>query len=367
MARPVRAVPWLSQRDGHWYAYWYDTAERREKRLSLRTRDADEAQNRFSAFLTNRAVFTAGDKPRYTVAQALDAYREEHCTQKVIDQRRQENIILRLRGWFGDMAFSDIDIPKCREYADARRKGVVGGKKDTKDRKNGADSTIRRELNVLKAAANHAMRWRRLGPTASPPTPMPSIEMPVESRKDAEWLTEDEFKTVLRYAESDLYDYIMIQYHTAARRRSIERLTPFQVDLARNRINLRRPDETPLERNSRKRRPIVPIDPAIRPIIEQLMAKNGATGWLFGSHKNFYPRFRQLMIDLGMPEKGRPHILRHSRATHLLHQGVPLYAVAKLLGDTVGTVDRVYGHHCPDHLAATMSAATKDYGARPGD
>ena len=357
MARPIRAVPWLDQRNGVWYANWHDKALGRAKRLSLHTRDAGEAQDRFSAFLTNRGVLTSGDTPRYTVRQALDAYWQEHCSQKVIDRVRQELIILRLRDWFGDTPFSDVDIPRCREYADARRGGAVGGGKTYHDRR-GADSTIRRELNVLKATANHAMRWRRLGPTANPPTPMPSIEMPAESRTDAEWLTEAELDKVLRYAEPELHDYIMVHYYTGARRRSVEHLTPFQIDLVRGRINLRRPDETTLQKNSSKRRPIVPIDPAIRPIIERLLTQNGATGWLFGADKDFYPRFRKLMEDLGMPDKTRPHILRHSRASHLLQAGVSIYDVAKLLGDTVGTVDKVYGHHSPEHLASTIALAS---------
>jgi len=359
MSRPIREVPWLDQRDGYWYACWYDKKARRAKRLSLHTRDADEAQDRFSAFLTNRGVFTSGDTPRYTVAQALDAYWQEHCSLKVIDRVRQGGIIQRLRDWFGDTPISDVDIPKCREYADARRSGAVGGGATRPARRNGADATIRRELNVLRAAANHAMRWRRLGPTADPPTPMPFVETPAEGHRDAEWLTQDELAMVLRYAEPDLHDYVMIHYYTAARRRSVEHLTPFQVDLSRSRINLRRPDETDLQRSSKKRRPIVPIDPAIRPIVERLMTQNGATGWLFGADKDFYHRFRKLLGDLGMPHKGRPHILRHSRATHLLQAGVPIYAVAKMLGDTVATVERVYGHHCPDHLATTIGVATK--------
>jgi penicillin-binding protein 1A len=40
-------------------------------------------------------------------------------------------------------------------------------------------------------------------------------------------------------------------------------------------------------------------------------------------------------VDL--KHKRNPHILRHSRATHLLMEGVSLWDVAKLLGDTVAT------------------------------
>ena len=50
-----------------------------------------------------------------------------------------------------------------------------------------------------------------------------------------------------------------------------------------------------------------------------------------------------------------PHVLRHTRATHLLQKGVAPYAVASLLGDTVATVLRVYGHHCPNYLAEAIA------------
>jgi hypothetical protein len=33
----------------------------------------------------------------------------------------------------------------------------------------------------------------------------------------------------------------------------------------------------------------------------------------------------------------------------------PIYDVAKLLGDTVATVEKVYGHHSPEYLASLAS------------
>jgi integrase len=56
-----------------------------------------------------------------------------------------------------------------------------------------------------------------------------------------------------------------------------------------------------------------------------------------------------------------PHTLRHSRATHLLQAGVPTWDVAGLLGDTVATVERVYGHHSPDYQR--FVATKKEEGA----
>jgi hypothetical protein len=36
--------------------------------------------------------------------------------------------------------------------------------------------------------------------------------------------------------------------------------------------------------------------------------------------------------------------------------GVPLWEIAGVLGDTVGTVTRVYAHHAPEHLRRGVEA-----------
>lgn len=50
MARPQRRTPWLSQRRGNWYVYWYDAEKRETKRRSLRTRNKVFAEEAFSRF-----------------------------------------------------------------------------------------------------------------------------------------------------------------------------------------------------------------------------------------------------------------------------------------------------------------------------
>jgi len=54
-------------------------------------------------------------------------------------------------------------------------------------------------------------------------------------------------------------------------------------------------------------------------------------------------------------KKSSPHILRHSRATHLLQEGIAIFAVARLLGDSVATVERVYAHCSVAYLAEAIS------------
>jgi integrase len=45
-----------------------------------------------------------------------------------------------------------------------------------------------------------------------------------------------------------------------------------------------------------------------------------------------------------------PHTLRHTAATWMAQEGVPVWDIAGLLGNTVQMVEEVYGHHSPDHL-----------------
>lgn len=356
-----RDIPWLKRRPGgNWFVYWY-TAAGRTDRTSLRTADPVEAQARFAAFLAggSDAFKPAAEAPGITVAGALDDYWREHVAEKVVDKERQADVIIHLKAFFGGTkALADIDIPASRAYAAARRRGDVGGGlRNTK--RVGTDSTIRRELVVIQAAANHALRWKRIAPAE-----MPSIELPQETpRGEPTWLTREELARLIETASEPLRSFIELAYYTGARRRSVEGLTRFQVDLARGRINLTGANETGAERRSKKRRPIVPIDPKMRPALERLIAAAAAVGSgpLFSG--SMYKRFKIHARAIGLPEhKTHPHVLRHSRATHLLQDGVSIYDVGRLLGDTIATVERVYGHHSTDYLAAAISRAGAEKG-----
>ncbi len=84
-----------------------------------------------------------------------------------------------------------------------------------------------------------------------------------------------------------------------------------------------------------------------------------------GKKTNRYRQFIQLLEDchlLDVKEKdGRPagritpHILRHTRATHLLEAGMSIYNVATLLGDNPTTVEKVYAHACTSTLESELN------------
>lgn len=354
MPRPKRTIPWLEQRDGTWYVHWYDEQRGRTERLSLRTRDDREAQDRYIAFLQEgRSILRRPESAGVTVAEIVDAYLREHAgtdpdtgadvpgVDGVADKYRQRRAGEVLKAFWGDTPVHVIDIPESRRYRDARARATPPA----------GPSTVRRELNMLVAAANHAMKWKRLDPSQAPVVELPP-HAPVE---DAKFLTKPELREVIRLAGEDpdprLKAFVVLAYMAGARRKSIERLRVAQVNLPGRRLRL-----TPEgKRVTGKRAPVVPINDDMAVEIKKLLLRT-ENEWLFGSSGfDVYKPFRRIVEKAGAADRAHPHVLRHSRATHMLQDGVPIWEVAKLLGDTVETVERVYGHHCPDHMGGRGS------------
>jgi integrase len=357
MSKPLREVPWLDKRDGVYTINWCEpavkdasgavVAKARTRRLGLRTRDGAEAQSRLAAFLSNGEAFARPSPTSVlTVERALDDYRREHVAAKVVDIARTEVAIANLKDYFAGTALKDIDISACRGYAEARRTGAVARRtgKQMKVRI-GGDSTIRRELVVLRAAAGHALRWKRILATE-----MPTFELPSETERpdeEALWLKPAEVDKLLANSEGRLHHFVKLTYWWGARRGWVEALHVNQVNFDTRRVNPYKPGE----RVTKKRRRILPIFSQIEPNLREL-CDGAAEGFLFGSaNADLYRPFHQLCERCGVGDRGHPHVLRHSRATHMLMAGESIYKVAKLLGDTVQTVEKTYGHHSVEWLA----------------
>ena len=336
MPRPARTGRVeLSERNGVWNIMFYDPITKRTRRIGLRTRSLKEAEGYMAKWLLTPEAerFFRRRKDELTVVDCLEEYFKNHAKVKIADPVRQRNAITRLAEFFAEHFVKDIDIPECRRYMKERRMGRVG--------KPAADATIRRELNVLKAAVNHARKWKRL-----PAMDMPSFDLPPDTpvQQDEGWYSKQDIADLIFNAEGWLRDFIILAYYTGARRNSIETLETNQVFLEAGRINL-------LKRGARvttKRKPPVPIYPEMVPTLKRLIA-DAKTTYLFGPTVDFYRPFTQLCERLGLKHK-HPHVLRHSRATHMLMDSESIYKVARLLGDSVKTVERVYGHHSIEFL-----------------
>jgi integrase len=274
---------------------------------------------------------------------ALKQYFDEHVSKRAVAWQRTRSAIIALNRHFKNVPISEVDIPMCYDYSDTR--GV-------------ADATVRRELGVLQAAANHAVKWRRL--TAAQ---VPSIELPPENSKAPVWLFKDELVKLLDTAEvmdQKVFRFIQLAYHTASRKGAIERLEWSQVDEKSRRIALAKPRE----QKTKKRRPTVAISETMAAELASMRAV-AENEWVLGSPyivRRQFAKVAQAAGLLNLPHRElreagvlTPHALRHSRATHLLQDGKDPYGVAALLGDRLPTVLRVYAHVCPDYLQGIVS------------
>lgn len=353
MPRVARTIPWLEVRDGVYYVYWY--AKGRTGRLSLRTRDAAEAQSRYVHFLKQGTDVYRGNDG-LTVGEVLTDYEKEHVNgvvmrngraePRMVAKARTEACIGHLRRHLGSDKVASLNVSRCEWYLDRRRN----------DERPVADSTVRRELSILVAAINHDVKRERVEFNTR------KLELPAASHPNERWLTLTELaalRTAALAVDQRTRDFVDVAYYTASRARAVETLSLFQVRLAENQIALDKPDAV----KTKKRRPVVPIDDELRPVVERLYTdavECGRTS-LFPVTSRIQIRFQKAVTAAGLatsgPMKVTPHTLRHTRATHLLQAGVSVWEVAKLLGDTVGTVERVYGHHCTDALAGALRAS----------
>lgn len=340
-------IPKLIRRGRRYYISIYNSEKRVTERRSLKTEDLAEAKKGLARQL---ALMENVDRKglSITVIAALEDYLLDHVFENCAAPRRQEIAATHLAAFFGKTALADVNIPMCRAYAAARRAGkVVSGLANVKGRR-ASDSTIRRELTTLSSAANHAKKWKRISPAD-----MPSIERTKERggfleaglAGEAKFFSREQIALLLFHARGQTRDIIKLCYYTAARRSSIEEITVGQIDFARKKIDL----ATPGKKQTKKRQPVVPLFPVLEADLRRLVAGKEPTDRLFKT-RQFPYQFNLTCRALGFDEPHNPHMLRHSRATHLLQDGKKPYSVAALLGDTMATVEANYGHHSPSEL-----------------
>ena len=341
--------------NGIWYIVWTGN----DRGRSTRTRDRGLAETALAAFIQKRGAPDGVAAGGLTVAAALDYYLHEHVlavrqdgTHKVAARDRlwyetkgggAGGIIPVLASHFGAMRVADITDDMIDLYVSRRHAGEIG--------QPAGDGTIRRELGCLIAAINHNVRVnvrpRRLLPVDVPPIRLPDAPPPRDR-----WLARGEADALLAATAppggsrrlTRAYRFIYIALATGARRRSIETLTWFQVDLERDLIHFNPPGR----RQTKKRRVPVPISDSLR--IMLLRARNEKTGEFVLDHPGSIRKtFDTAVANAGLAGVTR-HTLRHTFATWAAQAGVDIWKIAGILGDDERTVRKNYAHHSPEYL-----------------
>lgn len=281
-----------------------------------------------------------------TVSQMFEDYMIEHARPKTAAARQaavaQGYFAAHFQTGQPAAAVTEDDLDA---YMAARRAGKL---KITRDPKPAGDGSLRREMGVLMAAYNHAVRKKRLTRGNVPHVSLP----PAPNPKDR-WLTPPEEDALIAACpippEGDgrltrVYRFVMLALDTAARKDALENLTWTQIDFQAGTIAL-----NPAARlQTNKRRSVVPMSRRLRAVLERAHRER-ENNFVMDMTGDVREAFKTAVRRAGLQDV-TPHTLRHTWATRAMRAGVPPHDVAGVLGDDLKTVMKNYYHHHPDYM-----------------
>jgi len=217
------------------------------------------------------------------------------------------------------------------------------------------DSSARRELGALISALRWGARHKMFNPAD-----MPSIDLPPPGQPRSEWMSLDQEEAFWQHAQDwgqgtkasakPIQVFTSLALDTAARKTAILRLDWPRVKLDLGLIDYREPGAP----KTNKRRIPVPINRRLRPVLVAAWAaapkdaRGQAMGLVVGTH-NIDRAFSEFADAVGFPWV-TPHICRHTWACLAAQGGMPMFHIAKMLGDTLKTTEENYAHLAPHHL-----------------
>lgn len=324
----------------NFYVQWVEAG--RSHRVTTRTGSRPEAE----AFLAAFRLATA-DEPLadLTVIQALDWYWDTHG--KTLFRPDSADLAIRyLKPFFGSTPASTLTLNMQESYVAHRRTQGAG------------DESIRRDLSVLAAALNRAVKRNKLA-TAPPFHTLPAA--PPRER----WLTRNEVARLFRQMRKPVRDkvhnhvllFTRLALYTGARTGAILDLTWDRVDFDRGLIDFHVPGRA----KTKKRRTIAPMTRKVRRML--LHAHKHRRGlhvitWA-GERINRVAKACISHAEKAGVKDFSPHVLRHTFASWAVQRRVSIYTVGKALGQTVASTTERYAKLAPDDVLAAMEASQR--------
>lgn len=327
--------PTLKRNDrGIYEIHWSDAG--RSRRLSTRARDLAAAKSYLGTWLLMERSASPG-KVALTVADCWTIYDRQHVQKRVMSPSTR--VCWKALGpYFGEMAASSLTQDAVDRYVTKRTTGKLGRKVKP--------STCRRELSTLCAALRH----NKIAV---------DVELPEAGAPRDRWLRADEIQKLMQAAEGSrkadgklarAERFLWLALETAGRRSAVFDLTWDRVDFETGVVHL----AVPGRRVTKKRRASVPMSRPLRKLLERADAertgpRSGAERVVGGSINAIAYMVEAVAKRAGLPGV-TPNVLRHTAATNMARRGVPLWLIAKVLGNSVGMVEKVYAKHSPEDL-----------------
>ncbi|CAB4145948.1 XerC Integrase [uncultured Caudovirales phage] len=316
---------------GKFSAEWYE--ESRRFRRSLGTDDKREATRRLAKF---RQEYAAERRPdRITVQYAWNGYRGF-----LGDKPAGVTMGFEWKAigpHFGDLWADAITEDDCLAYIAKRRE------------QGRADGTIWTELGHLRSS----LKWAdKKGLILKAPT----ITRPERPAPRDKRLTREQAQKFLAACEMPhVRLFVILAMTTGARMGALLDLKWNRIDLERGIIRLHDPDRP----KTNKTRAVVPMNQTARRALEQ--ALEGSTNdyvvsWGGGKLNSIKKAMKGAGERAGLPWV-TAHVFRHSAATWMAEEGVPMAEIAQFLGHADSRLtERIYARFSPKFLGKAAAA-----------
>ena len=257
-----------------------------------------------------------------------DYLQHQKDIKQIRSYTRTEQAISHFSKLFGhkqlnNITASDIDIYKQRRLRDGIKL-----------------NTIVRDLVVIRHLFNYAYNRRKFFGR----NPVSEAGLPQIADKKERVLTPVEQDELLGRSTGPLVGIIMLALNTGMRRGEILGLKWKWVDLKERFINL--PSNNKKKKKSRR----VPINQIVKKILLEMKLQSAGQELVFqvstteyGGRTWLQRAFKEACGKAGI-EGIRFHDLRHTAATRLVEAGIPLHAVAELLGHSSIRMTERYSH-----------------------
>jgi integrase len=259
-------------------------------------------------------------------AEEYVAYQRE--VKRIRSHERTRQCVGHFARYFGDLKLNEISTDHIDLYKQKRLAESV------------KQNTVARELQVIRNLFNHAAKRNKFFGK----NPVSESGIQYTNDKKERVLTIEEEKRLLEVSPIHLKHVIQIALNTGMRRGEILGLQWDWIDFEENYIYL--PQTHTKSQKSRK----IPINEIVRRILLERKLLSGGSQFVFPSeesktgHLNWLKRSFTTACKNAKIEDLRFHDLRHTAATRLVESGIPLHAVAKLLGHSTVRVTERYSH-----------------------
>lgn len=345
---------WLVKRQDsrNLHIYWCRPGTRRVRRQSTFTSNLEQAKERLIAFAEQRERPRRATPDTVSIHEALNHYIEHDLAGRP-GQARAIVVLKHVDAFLRkfDLAYvADMTMDMQDQYVAWRRTELRAAGHTA------SNGTIKRELDVLKAALRAYWKRGRLSTvpyirSAKPPPARQRFLSLEECRRLMDACVEDHTRL-----------FVLMALHTLQRPGAILGLRCEQVDLTHGLIDFLPPGEMP----SNKRKPVVPITPTLRPLLEKAIAtaQSGHVIEYKGlSVKSIKTAFKATCRRAGVTGVTL-YTLRHTGATWAASRGVPMRQLAGMMGHSEITMTERYAKHSPDFLQDVAGALDDLFGER---